>query len=268
MDVPVVLLVEGYQAPVRSLDSYVATRVYIDQAAFSTPPTAVELPVIGDSWDVIYLGLRVISITPSIVSPGCDTINKYIVEYSTGSQQLEEDEQYPVTIQQSAEYVTYSDSEQEKSGTGHWSWPDGDPATDLKIRKREVTTTVTITRKIRASTYESFLKFSSKLVGKVNTDANFATSTTGITFPLRSVLYTGHTSSQTEDIDGRKIWQIQMTFILKDPGGGWADDGWNKAYRPSTNTYAIPTFSIDGSKLYEAAEFKDLFKSKDSYETP
>ena len=249
---PVVLLTQQWGLNT-GIDGSNGTRVYINAASSSGTP--VELPVLGDIWSPSYPGLKVRDIAYSYAGddPSCD-VRKYVVSYSTAS--YPDEAELPTTIEMSANFQTYADTLDESVGTKHWIWPSDDVrATDIKNRKREITSTITVHKYVTAVNLNAYFALSSARTGKINIAA---TTINGIAVDTGCALYIGFSASQDNDSLGDNRWLVQLKFVVKNVTGVAGADGWNYIYRPSTNSYEKVTFGVGGNNVYETTTFAAL----------
>lgn len=236
-----------------SIGNITGTRVYVDAAA-RTDLVSVDLPNLYDSWDANHPTLKLRTIDVKYLNDGGCSYKVYTLSYSANAISSvapdTEEESFPTTVNQSAEYQTFSDN---KASTGnHWVWPDGDRALDLKIRKREITTTFNIHRRFVDSDLGAFIKASSERLGKVNDGTFFF-------IPSELCLYTGANLTQSRDASGDNQWDATLSFVIKDIDGQWqANNGWQKVFRVETNQYEEPT--NNGDKLYDTTTFTSLLE--------
>lgn len=259
MSISVVGVVSSWEV-VQNVDSWTGTREYVD-AAVLPAITPEDLPEIGDSWDLTWIGLRVNSIRMFYLGDDPTCGKKYTVNYSTLPIESDTSTDYPTTIELSADYQTYSDSKEEYTGTNHWVWPDGKRASELKFRKREITSTIVVHRFVYDSNLNDFMAASTACSGLVNVAA---TDINDINVGIGQALYLGSSASETRTESGSKKWLVQLKFAVKAVSltAGTAPSltsgyGWNYVYRPAKNTYEKVTFG--GDPLYNSTSFAALY---------
>jgi hypothetical protein len=231
------------------------TKTFIEASYFPLL-TPVDLPELGDSWDDTLIGLKAIGISEGLISENCE-VKIWTVNYSTTPSTgiiIPPGELVPSSIEMSANYQTYTSNKKESY---KWIWPDGVVAEDLKLRKREVTTTMVIHRSIYGETLNDFLLLSAGKVGKIN---SADTTINGVAFGKELVQYIGCSASETQTESGTKKWLVQLKFVMLIVGTvGGTSVGWQYAYRPDKNTYERPKFvPAAGAALSE-----DLFLTTD-----
>lgn len=262
----VVELVDGYQFNITS-ETSTATRVFT--TAVPSGATTLTLPAIGSSYSSDWPNLTLKSISHTIMGPNPNCPRKFTCTYDTRpcpTMELLVDPRPTISMEISADYLTYTNSTSSGSGDTLWRWNVGGTITnapDIIIPKIEYHATLTTTRYLYRDTLDDWFGVSNPRIGTVNkTEITYFTG-----WPAETLLYTGAQVAPVTSENNNKMWRAEMKFsgrIVYNPSDTTHSTplGWNYVFDVADNTYKRLCQDGDLSKpLYQSWELMDLFKT-------
>lgn len=257
--IPVIQLVSDWSMQI-DLNSTTGTRTYID-ASIRPDLDPVYLPDIYSAWDKEHPYLVATSIKIGYLTDDINCGKKYIVNYTTNQFTLDYEEITPITLEQGAEFFTYTDDKPNPSKGAKPFWcfdtPDGlVRANMISIPILDITTTIVVHRKFSDSSLDDFIKLSTETVGKLN-DNTFHK------LPKYYVMYMGASVSQSTNPQGTRHWYAQLRFSVKNITSVKPEDnkGWNMVINTNVSPPVYQTIVWGDEKtkmIYETANFNSL----------